>query len=241
MHTTPRLPDPMLAALTAKLITSPELRWRHHGIGLLQAYLVEGRPGAELALGLPLLPSGGQDTETHIHVWHPSLRLVGMDDSGLTHDHRFDLESRVLLGAMHDTEIHLSQTFLLRPSEGEERLLVWKIQNARAAKESGEGWVQLESEAVFLAERVSHVYSMGSSYTYKRGQFHRSDVKGLTVTLCTKRNQSASPARLLAREGVTPRHAFSDDPNRYHDASAPECRGLIEEAALQLANIARVS
>jgi len=243
MHTTPRLPDPMLAALTAKLITSPELRWRHHGIGLLQAYLVEGRPGAELALGLP-------DTETRIHVWHPSLRLAGMDDSGLMHDHRFDLESRVLLGAMHDTEIHLSQifptsaamrAFLVRPSEGEERLLVWKIQNARAAKESGEGWVKLESEAVFRADRVSHVYSMGSSYTCKRGQFHRSDVEGLTVTLCTKRNQSSSPARLLAREGVTPRHAFADDPNRYHDASSPECRALIEEAALQLANIARVS
>jgi len=234
MHTTPRFPDPMLAALTAKLLTSPELRWRHHGIGLLQAYLVEGRPGGDPACGPP-------DTETRIHVWHPSLRLSGMDDSGLMHDHRFDLESRVLLGAMHDTEIHLSQTFLLRPYEGEERLLVWKIQNARAKEETGEGWVKLESEAVFMAERVSHVYSMGSSYTCKRGQFHRSDVEGLTVTLCTKRNQSSSPARLLAREGVTPRHAFADDPNRYRDASGPECRALIEEASLQLAKIARAS
>ena len=143
----------MLAALTAKLITSPELRWRHHGIGLLQAYLVEGRPGAELALGL-------SDTETRIHVWHPSLRLAGMDDSGLMHDHRFDLESRVLLGAMHDTEIHLSQILTMtdgkdESADGGERLLVWKIQNARAKEETGEGWVKLESEAVFLAERVS--------------------------------------------------------------------------------------
>jgi len=228
MHTYPRPPDPRHAALVSRLLRSSELKWRHHGIGLLQAYVVEG--------------SHPSDTETRLHVWHPSLRLEGMDDSGLMHDHRFVLESSVLLGAMLDTEIRLHEEFHHEYDAREERpdiFQIWRIENARAKESSGQGWVKLESEARYSLERAKHVYSQGATYHYKARAFHRSDVDELTVTLCVKRNQSSEPARLLAKAGATPRHAFEDDPNRYHDADNPACRALLLEASDRLATLAR--
>jgi hypothetical protein len=222
----------MLCALAARAISSPLLKWRHHGIGLLQAYLVEGH---------------SPDTETRIHVWHPTLRLADMDDSGLMHDHRFDLESRVLLGAMHDTEIALTEVGWTGHSAPDDLnpFVIWEVQNARAKEESGEGWVKPEvPRRYYRLERISHVYSAGSTYHYPRKKFHRSDVDELTVTLCTKRNQSSSPARLLARLGAIPEHAFKDAPDKSPDflpAAQLRRESLIQEAATRLVVLARGS
>jgi hypothetical protein len=232
MITEPRLPDPSVAALVSKLLLSPTMKWRHHGIGLLQAYVVEENPFST---------SEVPDTEHRIHVWDPSLRLPDMDDSGLLHDHRFDLESYVLLGAMEDTEISLMPR--MSHSTENDPFLIWEIQNARAKEASGEGWVRFASDEegnprMYDLVRVPHIYNMGSRYRYPKRHFHRSDVKELTVTLCTKRNQSREPARLLARLGRTPKHAFADDANRL-SPNDPRCTQLVERASKLLADIAR--
>ena len=57
--------------------TAPEsgIPFRHHGIGVLQAYLTE---------------------HERVHLWHPSLRLPGMRTSGGMHDHRFAMSFGIL-------------------------------------------------------------------------------------------------------------------------------------------------
>ena len=57
------------------------LRWRHHGLGMLQAELSES---------------------LRVHVWHPSLVSPGMVWPRCVHDHRFDIGSVVVVGAVRD-------------------------------------------------------------------------------------------------------------------------------------------
>jgi hypothetical protein len=198
--TEPRKPDPLTCALVGSLLTSSSLAWRHHGIGLLQAYVVQG------------------PTEYRLHVWHPELRFVD-EDSGMIHDHRFHLESRVLLGAIHDAEIllhpHDRGWIVPRPI-----YQVWEVENARKAAASGDGWVRkvewgepatvLDRAPLCTIDTLDHVYSMGSRYAYPPRRFHRSTVEELTVTVCTKTLQQDVPARILAREGKTPKHGIGE-------------------------------
>lgn len=234
VHTSPRPPDPIIAGLVSQLLRSPHLKWRHHGIGLLQAYIVE-----EASAG---------DVEQRIHVWHPSLRLPDMDDSGLIHDHRFDLESQVLLGTIRDTEIHIDPIAIgsRDPSElfeffGENAGEFYDVYQIERSKASDDGWVKRANpdNLVYALTRTDHVYAMGSRYRYPKRAFHRTDVDELTVTLVTKRYQSPTPGRLLARIGKTPKHAFGNDPNRYLDTGNDQCRLLLAEAADRLEAIAR--
>lgn len=270
MNTTPRAPDRLQAALVGRLILEsvtvehPLLRWRHHKIGVLQAYVVEGKRY--------------YDMETRIHVWHPSLALAD-EDSGRMHDHRFDLRSYVLLGAIHDTEIKTipagssrgvlppeasgpasrrdpaeSGTGTSPPADLTGESLrsgagnpedfgglyeVWDIQNARSAAQDGKHWVTPTNPGRehFFLDKTCHLYSQGSSYSYQARRFHRSEVTELTVTLCTKTNQSSSPARLLARVGAEPKHAF--DPGPKHGELMHDHRMLLRDAAEQLLEVAR--
>lgn len=57
------------------------LEWRHHGLGMLQAELSE---------------------TLRIHIWHPKLVSPGMAWPRCVHDHRFDIESAVVIGEIID-------------------------------------------------------------------------------------------------------------------------------------------
>lgn len=200
METVPRSTDPSLAALVGRLMASGTLEWRHHGIGLLQAYVVQG------------------PVEYRLHVWHPDLRFVD-EDSGMIHDHRFELESRVLLGAIYDTEVvtHRADKGWVIPRPVYQ---VWEVENARKAAMSGEGWVRkvgenepgvlsfLDGSPLCTIATYEHVYSQGARYTYPARKFHRSETKELTVTLVKKTGQDERPARILARVGATPKHGI---------------------------------
>src|ERR1700677_2575457 len=61
----------------------PHLKWRHHGIGVLQAYISEET-----------------EPEVRMHIWSPELLKPGITASGDVHDHRFDMVSHVLIGAV---------------------------------------------------------------------------------------------------------------------------------------------
>src|SRR5207247_2472489 len=74
-----------MQAMVAKLV--PALDWRHHGIGVLQAYV---------------------SANVRVHIWHDRLLLSGMRESGAIHDHRFRLESTILVGALTNREYSLS-------------------------------------------------------------------------------------------------------------------------------------
>lgn len=176
------------AAKVKDWLKDPSL-YRHHGIGVLQGYVLESEP---------------PQAEYRLHVWHPELRLPDMTDSGLIHDHRFELQSTVLYGRIHQTVYELETS-----TSG--AFCVWEVQNARAA-EGGKGWLKLESDTRYNQRNVHTTrHRAGDSYEFGARKFHRTDVDALTITVCCKRNQRNVPARILSRFGKQPRHGFEHD------------------------------
>lgn len=189
-------------------------RYRHHGIGVLQGYVLESDPPTP---------------EYRIHLWHPTLRMPNMVDSGLMHDHRFDMESTVLYG----TVVHT--VFQLDPAPNG-AYQAWFVQNARAAiAENEKGWLESESELRYNIKGETFKHSVGHTYLFPKRCFHRTDVEGLAITLVSKRNQQDSPARILSRFGTKPKHGFE------HEQHVEEVmqRGVITEAIQVLRKLAR--
>jgi len=212
--------DIMLAGMVSRFIRSSlersSVSWRHHKIGVLQAYAVEeDQPG---------------DAEVRVHVWHPALCLAN-EDSGRIHDHRARITSRVLVGAIFDAEIGL-----VASEDGTHR--VWNVQNARSAVADGSFWVKRENlDRRFDLMRCEHRYGPGAGYSYAPRMFHRSEVEDLTVTVVSKTEQSTEPARIVARDGQTPKHAF--DTTSAHGVLDVAHMAMLLEAADRLDFIVR--
>lgn len=181
-----------LRALVGKLI--PYLTWRHHGIGALQAYVREN-----------------VEPEVRVHIWDPRLVRPGIEGHGDTHDHRFDLESTVLCGELIEMVMH-SHVDAIHDRFFASAWDVWQVENARSAGPArgfdGE-CVRVESTRLFLEE--PRVHRAGTTYTLKRGVFHRTTVEKTTVTVCTMREKRGQ-ARILVPTGTEPVHAFGGPP-----------------------------
>lgn len=151
--------------------TLDHLEWRHHGIGLLQAYLREG-----------------ESTETRVHIWHPSLRVPSSE--GRIHDHRFDLHSHVLVGRIGHSEV----TPVSNPSGWWAK---YTVVNAR----NNPGFIDQPAalEGSYSVREHEEEIPAGCSYAFPKRQFHASRVFDLAVTLCSKLNQEPAPAVLLVR------------------------------------------
>jgi len=176
----------------------PTLQWRHHGIGALQAYVSE---------------------TVRIHVWHDTLVLPGMRESGAIHDHRFDLESTVLVGALTNREysedlshgIPLGEFDMYEVLKSKDRIAeLRKVATRR-----------------FISVRETEL-TEGCTYTYPKRRFHESIHRGTTVTLVTKSNQEDFPPRILAPAGTKPVNALQTQ----FDSSKTD--GVIQEAATLL-------
>jgi hypothetical protein len=165
----------------------PRLQWRHSGLGMLQAYVLEG----------------GQQ-EFRVHIWHPSLKLEGIDEAGLGHDHRFDMTSWVLVGQLTHVEI-------LTSADATGGWKMYEVVNARKAlKETGtragefrliDGVVRLDKHAISI--------SAGSAYFFPKRSFHETCPDSqVVVTVALKINQDEVPARILCRLGREPLNAF---------------------------------
>jgi hypothetical protein len=181
----------LLRALAiAQLLRMPTTSWRHHGIGVLQGYVCEA--GA---------------VERRIHIWDPSLILPGMADSGSIHDHRFDMTSFVLLGAIEHATYDL---FDQENGQLEEYALV----NARASMERV-GSFHTEPTPTgrrFGAKVTIRRIVEGQRYTFEKHHFHSTTPLGRTLSIVEKRNQSGS-ARILGQSGTPIRHAFGNAEN----------------------------
>lgn len=182
------------------------LQWRHHGIGVLQAYLFEH-----------------VEPEVRVHVWHPALTRPGIDVSGDCHDHRFDLRSTILAG-------HLEETYFGTPVPSDAgEWSMWAVQNARAAGAEK----QFDGECVplpgrFAADGTDFRYESGDTYEHPRGTFHRTRASQLAVTLCLLSNKQGR-SRLLVPCGREPVHALSEP------ATAEVQLRLLAQAKEQLA------
>jgi hypothetical protein len=162
----------------------PALTWRHHGIGVLQAYLREG------------------NNEIRVHVWHPKLLVYGLEDSGQIHDHHFVLKSHVLVGAIEHSEVELQEA----PQGG---WRIWTVQNARKGAEPP----QLASLNRFGTTITTSSIAAGQTYFFPAKQFHLSRVAALAVTIVAKLAPTPCRARILVPFGVVPVHGFTHEQN----------------------------
>lgn len=183
--------EPDHLALLRSLVLSawPGLRWRHHGIGLMQAYL----PGRD---------------DVRLHVWHPSLETAGMVDSGAMHDHRYSFLSTVLLGEVHHHEL------MLRASRyGTHE--VYTVVNASQGKYDVPQRASVGFEGGperYNLDHLCYAWRPGTAYTFDEGAFHHGFSRGLAVSLVRRYGFRDSLARLLAPVGTTPVHAFQEGP-----------------------------
>lgn len=177
---------------------------------MLQAYILEG----------------GQQ-EFRVHIWHPSLKLEGIDDAGLGHDHRFDMTSWILVGQLTHVEF-------LTAADPTGDWKMYEVVNARKAlKETGTraGEFQLVEGAVRLAKHAISI-SAGNAYFFPKRSFHETRPESqVVVTVALKANQDVSPARILCKVGQEPLNAFG--------TSLPEtqCKLVLAEAEAVLRDV----
>lgn len=183
----PRDDHRRLCCLVESLI--PHLKWRHNGLGLLQAYVREG-----------------QESELRVHIWHRSLQHNGIEDSGLIHDHRFDLTSCVLFGELAQTEFDLYET----PIGAWQTHSVVHAREAMAKHAINDGDVTAQPERYGANVSVRFI-QQGDVYRFPKRRFHcTSNESNLLITLVTKSAQEKAPARILAPWGKPVVHAFAD-------------------------------
>jgi len=188
----------------------PHLLWRENGLGLLQGYLIEG---------------GGR--EVRVHVWSPRLERPGMRGNGNIHDHRFDIVSRVLVGAVHHGHVV--------PVEGEsgtswQMCEVVHARKAHAEKGTFDCKVS-QLPGLFTIEVSDHDITAGHIYRFPRGEFHESFSDELTVTLiekCEQRDDMSARVLWPASQRLT--HAFGGPPSGEMEAVLAEAQqALIEQ------------
>lgn len=175
-----------LRRLVCRLI--PHLDWRCNGLGVLQAYVLEG-----------------EREETRVHVWHPDLEKDGIEVSGKLHDHRFTLQSTVLHGSIGHDVYRLTEN----PEGDYQAYPVVNARKAMATANTFDGAVT-SHEQRYSAEVIRYTMGEGDVYTFKKRAFHGTRVGGLVVTLVSKFEQDDTPARILAPAGSEPVHAFAD-------------------------------
>jgi|GEM_PF-5941673 len=177
---------PAMRAMALALF--PSMQWRHHGIGVLQGYVIEDC-----------------EPEVRLHVWAPELVKPGMSESGDIHDHRFDLVSHVLCGQVAHEEIF--------PEESDDgKWAMLKLTHARAAKDTGYHGPTEPLPGRFHARRASYLIDEGHTYRFPAGRFHRSPVlAGVAVSCVEKHHQSPSSARILHPIDLPPVMAFGHE------------------------------
>lgn len=172
--------------MVARLI--PHLEWRHSGLGALQAYVREG-----------------DVDELRVHLWHDSLMAPGIDLNGSVHDHRFNLDSTVLLGDLS----HVEHEPVPDPA-GEWR--IHDVVHARLAQSitGGHHLVGDEDPRRYSTTTSVAIFAEGTRYWFPARHFHQTVFHPSgTVTLVRKTDQRASPpARVMYRADSPLVHAF---------------------------------
>jgi len=195
-------------ALAATLLHAfPSISWRHHGIGVLQGYLVEHT-----------------EPEVRVHVWHPDLIKPGIEANGDVHDHRFDMVSHVLIGDVVHEEWHAT-------AEPRGDFTATLLTHARAAADSKYHGPTTPTDERYAVETVRFVIPAGYRYSFPARAFHRSPVVDLAVTIVEKHQQRTDPARILHPASAPFVPAFG------HDEDAALLVHVLECARAALGNL----
>jgi hypothetical protein len=199
-----------LCALAQQLCASWPLEWRHHGIGVLQAYIpYEYVPAAlRIRAGVAL-------SEHRLHIWSRSLVKPGIDIAGDIHDHRFDMVSHVLHGKIYNEEVQF-----IEREEGHFGAPEYAMVDVVNARKAGAD-TNFDAPTVSRPGRfvVNHVISSGivagKRYRFPKRHFHRTPVKQFTITWVEKYNtDESSPARIAHPIDIPLVHAFGHEPDQ---------------------------
>lgn len=141
--------------------------WRWHGLGMLQRELSEG---------------------TRIHIFHPRLLRVPDAHFRRVHDHRFDIDSLVLVGELVDVAYDV-----FFAADNEPNTKCWGIRHAKM--QTGDDVSDLGPvRAVEIARERRPV---GTSYHIPRRRFHTTVVDDLAITVVSRTNFDRNDARVL--------------------------------------------
>jgi hypothetical protein len=179
---------PAMRAMVLQAMDS--MKWRHHGIGVLQGYVSEDA-----------------DPEVRVHVWSRRLLKSGMDLSGDAHDHRFDMVSHVLCGTVAHEELTAEAALT-----GDHAMLA--LTHARAAADNKFHGPTEELPGTYRVLRNLLIIDAGYTYTFPALHFHRSPLAGdgVAVTVVEKhRQQEDVRARILYPTAHQPVMAFGHD------------------------------
>lgn len=188
----------LMSQIYAGLLDGSLVPRYHAGVGMIQLYLTD---------------------TIRLHVFHPSLPAK-LEAFGNRHNHRFDLLSTVLLGAIVD--VQLSPRY---HPPGKFRL--YEVTPAH---------LYTGKEVPVLADASNYILEMtgirkvteGHFYSMAAGEFHETRAEGLTVTLMEKSNQVDTHARIIGHQGQKVGHAMEEKPYQ------PRVVTLFSQALAQL-------
>jgi hypothetical protein len=183
-----------LRALAIAAMGDTSLKWRQHGIGVVQAYL---------------------NDFTRLHVWHNGARQVA--PGRMIHDHRFALESTVLLGRICNEVFYPT----LR---GDGTFRMYEVKHASL----GERDLPTLLPGIWSATTEIETISVGQTYWMPKRLFHRTIADDYTVTLVHKTNQEECSARIFV-PAVT-----GQPPYGFQEPTSGFCERLVADAVALL-------
>lgn len=161
------------------------LKWRQHGLGMLQGEINE---------------------ELRVHIWHPKLRTLPFEGFRDVHDHRFTLTSYVAVGQVVDIPFTVvmhddPRAVVYELSDEDPEVEVFEIvhakeqENVRAGcstatlvKPLGKAWVR---------RGESYTAKTGTVYSVVKRDFHTTRIDGLAITVVHRSEFDGKLARVL--------------------------------------------
>lgn len=194
--TTKIFENPAVRSMRALVVASLDrINFRHHGIGVLQGYIVEN-----------------SDPEIRVHIWSRKLLKPGMEVSGDVHDHRFDMVSHVIAGFVDHEEFN-------EFADPNGSYATMALTRCRAPGNILGHGPTAAIEGRFSVNRRRMRILAGHSYSFPSQKFHRSPLDenslgDLGITVVEKHRFLKAQARLLYPIAREPVMAFGHIPDQ---------------------------
>lgn len=159
---------------------------RYHGNGFIQLYLTD-------------------DKSKRLHIWSPNFEPQ-RDHNAQIHDHRFYMNSQILLGRLEHT------LYDMIPVEADDPDKTHNIYSIQGASKFDVGVMHLDTPAIMVM-REEFSFKAGTTYEQRDGTFHTSYkpcADCYVATLVTKMEPVAEKPRRWARVAVA-EHVDVDD------------------------------